>query len=519
MKLTIDNLDGNGAIDYSGTLSAAQPIAIERKLNEPSICAFALVISGTSLIAPLRNGRVIVTDNNGVVLFTGYLATEPARELAGAGTTGAIYQLSAMAVSDEVLLDRQTVPQTRAAGGETVGQLLTTLTARVDATRLAVRATAATAPVGYFMPDAGLSWSQNAGALASMARSSYVALAGAVNLAPIGNVTHTLSETAGTLQVSALQASMVKTLANDVTVCGAEEAAAYVTEIFQGDGTTMLFTLTRLPYFPTASHSKPVVDLFQGPSINPVLWDVNDGGSHISLTSAGLTFNGGNGIDGDTTVIAIDQLEVGGALVIEAGGVQFGAASTGVLCGLYEGAVNVGSCFAGFQVSQVSGATVVCPMLQGVASGITFTPVAGHLYTLRIRTYCKEVQRMLATYYGIGDSGEVSYGGSTIPSGANVVMEVQDTTFGVTDISTVLYDGSIALSPALATFAPVNSTNLVGSIANITVTEAGAVWVTSQDPGGSVFTRRLGLATQGADARIERTGVLRFYATAGPGGK
>ena len=155
-------------------------------------------------------------------------------------------------------------------------------------------------------------------------------------------------------------------------------------------------------------------------------------------------------------------------------------------------------------------------MLQGVASGVTFTPVAGHLYTLRIRTYCKEVQRMLAAYYGIGDSGEVSYGGSAIPSSANVVMEVQDTTFGATDVSTVLYDGSIALSPALATFAPVNSTNLVGSIANITVTEAGAVWVTSQDPGGSVFTRKLGLATQGADARIERTGALRFYATAVP---
>ena len=48
-------------------------------------------------------------------------------------------------------------------------------------------------------------------------------------------------------------------------------------------------------------------------------------------------------------------------------------------------------------------------------------------------------------------------------------MEVQDTTFGATDVSTVLYDGSLATAPALATFAPVNSTNLVGSIANITV--------------------------------------------------
>ena len=158
---------------------------------------------------------------------------------------------------------------------------------------------------------------------------------------------------------------------------------------------------------------------------------MNDPGSHINLTSSGLTFTGGNGIDGGTTVAAINHLEIGGALVIETGGVQFGAGA-GVLCGLYEGTVDAGSCFAGFQVQQVSGATVVSPMLQGVAAGTTFTPVAGHLYTLRIRTYCKEVQRMLAVYYGIGDNGEVSYGGGAIPSSANVVMEVQDTTFGGT---------------------------------------------------------------------------------------
>ena len=128
------------------------------------------------------------------------------------------------------------------------------------------RPTERPAQLGYFVPDAGQCWSQNAAMLASMARASYVAHSGTVTLAPIGNVTHTLSETAGTLQVAALQASMVKTIANDVTVCGAEEPAAYVTEIFQGDGTTVLFTLTRLPYFPAASHSKPLVDLFQGPT-------------------------------------------------------------------------------------------------------------------------------------------------------------------------------------------------------------------------------------------------------------
>lgn len=516
MKLTIDNLDGNGPIDYSGLLAAAQPIEIERKLNEPSTCAFGLATSVTGATIPLRNGRVIVTDNNGVVLFTGYVATEPARELTGAGTTGGIYKLALSAISDEVLLDWQSVPQTRATAGQSVGQLLSTLTARVDPTRLVLNASLATSPVGHVMPDPGQSWSQNAAMLASMARAAYKALSGTVTLTPIGNVVHTLSEAAGTLQVKALQASMAKMVANDVTVCGAEEPGAYVTEIFQGDGTTVLFDLTRLPYFPTASHSKPLVDLFQGPTISPVLWQVAESGSYITLTSAGLTCGGGNGIDGQTTVEAIDQLEVGGALVIEAGGVQLGALSAGIVCGLYAGAVNLGSCFAGFQVEQVAGATVISPLVEGVAAGISFTPVAGHLYTLRIRTYCMESQRILAAYYALGDSGEVSFGGNAVSSSAKVVFEIQDVTNGASDVSTVLYDGSVSSSPALATFAPINSTNFIGSIASITVTEAGSVWVTSQDPGGSTFTRKLGLATQGADARIERTGKLRFYATAVP---
>ncbi len=516
MRLTIDNLDGNGAIDYSAQVPAAKPIIIVRKLNQPSICNLGLLLSATGLAAPVRNGRVIVTDSKDVVLFTGYVATEPARELAGAGTTGPLYQLALSALSDEVLLDRQSVPQTRAVAGQTAAQLLSTLTARVDPTRLVLNASLATASVGHIMADPALTWSQNAAAIALASRSAYFALSGAVTFAPVGTVTHPFSETAGTLQVHSLDASMVKTLANDVTVCGAEEPAAYVTEIFLGDGTTVLFDLGELPYFPAASHSKPLMDLFQGPTINPVLWQVKDGGGHISLTSAGLTCNGGDGTDGNTTVTSIDQFEVGGALVIEAGGVQFGANAAGILCGLYSGPVDLPNCFTGFQVQQVGGATTVAPLLQGAVAGASYAPVAGHSYTLRIRTYCKEVQRILAAYYAVGDGGELSYGGSAILSNANLTLEIQDTTFGATDVSTVLYDGSAAASPSLVSFAPLNSTNLVASIASVKVTEAGAVWVTSQAPGGTTFTRKLGLATQGADARVLRNGRLAFYPTAIP---
>jgi hypothetical protein len=516
LKLTIDNLDGNGPIDYSGLIAATQPIRIVRKLNQPSLCSFGLVISGTVATIPARNGRTIVTDNNGIVLFTGYIACEPARELAGAGIAGGVYKLSLSAVSDEVLLDWQNVPQTRATAGQSVGRLLSTLTARVDPTRVAVNAALGTATVGYVMPDAGENWSQNAGNLAAMARSAYTAISGTVTLTPVGNIVHVLDESAGTLQVKALQASTVKMLANDFTVCGAEEPAAYVTEIFQGDGATVVFDLTRLPYFPSASHSKPLVDLFQGPTINATLWQVSESGSYITLSAAGLTCSGGTGVDGQTTVTAIDPLEIGGALVIEAGGVQFGALTAGIVCGLYTGPVASGNCFAGFQVSQMGGATMAFPLLNGALAGATFAPVAGHIYTLRIRIYCREVQRILAAYYAVGDSGEVSFGGNAVPSSCNVVFEIQDVTSGATDTSTVLYDGSVTSAPAQANFALLDSTHFVGSIASITIAEAGAVWVTSQDPGGGSFTRKLGSATQGADARIERNGRLRFYATSVP---
>ena len=38
MKVTIDNLDGNGALNYTPSLSGAEPLTIERKLNKPSSC-------------------------------------------------------------------------------------------------------------------------------------------------------------------------------------------------------------------------------------------------------------------------------------------------------------------------------------------------------------------------------------------------------------------------------------------------------------------------------------------------
>src|SRR5258707_2451684 len=109
MKMTIDNLDGAGAVDYSAALCADGPLKIARTLNAPSVCSGLLDVTDAPLASPVRRGRVVVTAAKGTVLFTGYIATEPEAVYAGTGVKGPVYRYAFSAVSDEWLLDKQAV--------------------------------------------------------------------------------------------------------------------------------------------------------------------------------------------------------------------------------------------------------------------------------------------------------------------------------------------------------------------------------------------------------------------------
>lgn len=516
MKLTIDNLDGNGAVDYSQSVVATEKFLIKRQLNEPSLCSFTVAPSVVNLPTPVRFGRVVVADDSGNVLFTGYVGMEPVLELIGQNSAGAAYQAFVSAVSDEVLLDQQPLPLLLAGVSESASQVLQGLSSTLDANGITFSLSETVGAVGDFLPNAGETWSANAGVLAAMARSAYRVVDGVVIMAPVGSVVHTLSEANGTLALSALEASMVKALANDVTVCGPSEPAAYVTEFFQGDGTTVLFDLTEDPYMPPSSKAKPIIDLFQEPAINTAVWYVNDSGSRVSLTSAGLTCTGGDGFDGDTTVSTMNQVEFGGSLVIEAGGVQFGPVTQGVLNGIYDGTIHIANCVAGFQISQANGSTQITGLVSGATSGSPFTVVAGHMYALRMRSYCNEMQRLEQAYNSVDNTGSHTYGGIYLFSGASIVLEVQDTTNGVASAPVMLYSGSQANMPSVANVALLNSASLQCSIGSFEISQQGPVWVMSTPPGGSTIVRRMGTTAQGADCRIERTGKLRFYSTSTP---
>ena len=521
MILTIDNLDGNGPIDYSSALCADVPLTIERVLNTPSRCTGALDVgspadpgASSTLLVPVRRGRVVVSAANGTVLFTGYLATESVPVYVGVGLAGPVYRVVFTAVSDEWLLDKQTLTLT--ADGFTVpaGSLLQTLTSRTAAGLLTTSQVQNGKPIGVFTPQPSQPWSTNAGSIAGSTYAAYRVLNGALSMNPVGSVTHSLNFDAGqgdgTLQVAALKTTMVKELANDVTLSGAIEPTAYVSELFAGDGTTTLFTLSDEPFrigMPTL-----LTESFNQSAFNTQIWNVTDPGSHLSLGGAGLVLSGGNGFDGQTTLAAIDQVEMGGSLVVEAGNVQLTSPSDGVLCGLYSGTTQRATCFAGYNVRQSNGSTVITPFVNGAEVGTTYTLLSGHTYTFRIRLHSPEMQRVLQAYYALVDGVITQFGGGLVSSPISLVFDLQDLGNASNTPATVLYDGASVNSPASCTFAAIDSVELTGSMGFCSITQTGSAWVVSTLPGGATQTRLIGVAGEGVDCKVSDTGKVTFFA-------
>ncbi len=199
--------------------------------------------------------------------------------------------------------------------------------------------------------------------------------------------------------------------------------------------------------------------------------------------------------------------------MLEAGGVQLEAGSDGVLCGLYQGAVSIANCFAGYRVRQSSGNTIVVPLVNGVETGTAFTVLAGHSYTLRVRVQCVELQRVLQTYYAMTANGLRQFGGGLISAPVALVFDLQDLGMSSSTPATVLYDGSVGSSPATCGFAGVN---LLGSMGYCRATQTGTAWVVSTPPGAAAYTRLMGVAGEGVDCKVERTGKVRFYAGRAP---
>ncbi len=515
MKITIQGQD------YTAALDGARPLTIERKLNEPSICQLWLSLpTNGSLGTPSRNQFLAVTGDDGTFYFTGYIAVSPLPEYAGLAIEGPRYRIAIQAVSDELLLDQLPMPPSTGATGETAGALMTALVTHSGSAALSTQELSLSAAVSNFVPDPGASWSKSAGQVAAQARAAYRAVNGALTVATVPGAVHTLNETDGSLNLASLAftASVKRALANDVTVCGEHEPVAYVTEYFSGDGVTTQFYLAADPFFPAASKSTTISELFNESAIDQCVWANPGGEGYLRLGAGGLVMGGGNGIDGETLLSWIDPVEMGGTLLLEAVGVSLSPGSTGVLAGFFMGLDTQSACIAGFQVAaaQGTGAVTLQPIIQGTPAGTTYAVNSANQYTLRARVHCADCERTLAIYRSFGDSGAITCGGQSNLSPGKLQLEIQEFVNGVGGTPVTLYDGAVASLPAACMVLAASSINLIGTMRAINLTNLGSGWVVSTPPSGGPYTRRLGTTAEAAECHLERTGKVVFYTGSTP---
>jgi hypothetical protein len=515
MKITIQGQD------YTAAFDAVRPLTIERKINEPSVCELWLSLpSNGSLATPARFQSVAVTGDDGTTYFTGYIAVSPLPEYSGMGLGGPRYRIAIQAVSDEILLDQLLMPHSAGMAEANAGTLLDSLVAHTGSTSLAAQTASLITPVGAFKPEPGANWSTSAGQAASMARAGYRALSGAVTLSSVQSTVHPLNETDGSLSLENLAfiASVKRGLANDVTVCGENEPVALVTEYFLGDGATTQFNLAADPYFPPASQSTVISELFNEAHINETVWGDTGGLGYLTIGPSGLAMNGGNGIDGQTLLQWIDPIEMGGTLLLEAVGVTLAPGSTGILAGFFATLMTAADCVAGLQVTaqEGTGAVTLQPIVQGTLTGATFALNPANQYTLRVRVHCPESNRVHAVYYSFGDSGLIAAGGGGLIAPGKIQIEIQEFVNGVGATPVTVYDGGLTYLPGVCYVAPMSSINLIGTMRAVNLTNLGSSWVVSTPPSGGAYTRRLGTTAEGAECHLERTGKLTFYTGSAP---
>ncbi len=327
------------------------------------------------------------------------------------------------------------------------------------------------------------------------------------SLQPDTAATHTL--TGSDVELAYTTAERAEDLATDVTVSGGDAAAEYVTELFRGDGTTATFTLAHQPFRESGS-TVLLDDSFDDPLLNTSRWTKHDPGSFLSLGAGGLRMGGGNGMDGATVLQSTSSVEMGGTLVAEATGLLLTTGSDGLLMGFYGTGVTEGSCVAGIRVHGEAGAHTLQAVVNGTESGTPYTFNDGHTYVVRVRLHCAELQRARGSYSALVGGSLQTFGGGIVPAPLHIVIEALDLGLASSTLATVLFDGALAASSPQCVFAPVNSTQLTGSIRRVTLHQTGSAWALSTAADGALTTRRSGPTGTGADYALSSTGVLTF---------
>ena len=283
--------------------------------------------------------------------------------------------------------------------------------------------------------------------------------------------------------------------------------------IFAGDGLTLKFYLSQTPFTKT---SKTLFDEeYTVSPLEPTLWSVTDPLSVISVSGGELQIAGGTGVDGATTVQFAEKVELGGALVMQHGDVMFSAASSGVVGGLYPGAVSIAGCLAGFQITPNGAQSNIQALVNGASTGAPVTTLAGHHYLLTTRLYSQEIYRRQQTFHSSVHPANSGIGGAEVTANVRIVLELHDIDPAnpATEVapSIVLYDGVIQNAPDFCTYALVNAASLHCAIAFTRLIQAVDTEVRTALPGQNYITQIVGSQMEGAECVITSSSALDFY--------
>ena len=518
MRLTIDNLDGLGPQDYTSLVAAGKtPPSIHRRLNQPTAMIVTLAPGTSGSVVPATGAHVIVARANGSVTFSGQVtAVNP--EYAGWGERGAVYCYRLTTLSDEVALDRKTLPVRGAFINRAAGDILRQLVNELLPGHFDVTQVVDLDVVPTYQSSPQKTWSAHAAELGILTRGRYFVLNGQVVFESIGTHTYALDETAATFAAGALKLVSHGSQANDVTMIGSVEPQAYVTDYFVGDGVTLRFNLSQS--FFSRTTSTILNEEWTGAALNQLNWNALDPGSAISVSQGKLQINGGTGVDGQTLLEFVEKIDTGGAAYLQHGDLSFSSNSDGVIGGLYAGTPSIAACVAGFRVTPVAGQNVLQALVNGTLTGTPLTTQAGHRYVFATRVFTSEGYRREFLFHSSDHPAGDGRGGVVSAANVRVVLEVHDidpaNPGSLVAPSLVLYDGLVSNVPDACSYALINAASMHGSIAFTRILRISDVLVRSALPGGGFRTRLTGSQIDGAECSVSTAGTLSFFAAYAP---
>ncbi len=513
MRLTIDNFDNAGVRDYTANLNADAQPRIQRKLNSPSRLTVSLVAPTPDFVVPAKGGRIVLERADGQKLFTGYVSGAPDYEYMGWGERGPMYQYSVAALSDEFLLDRKSIPArapfTHRAAGDMLKQLANDLAPGVFDTS----AVEGVETQPSYTVSQQVKWSQQAASIALRARGAYRAHDGKLYFSAVGKNMYTLDEISADFCSDGLKLSSPDTLVNDLLVLGQVEPNAYVKDYFLGDGYTLTYYLSQTPYL---TRLGVVVDEeYKGAALDAHFWTAADPGHAIAVSGGKLCVSGGTGADGATTVTFAEQIELGSALMLQHGEIQFTAASNGVIGGLYNGATDIPHCLAGFRVTPSGAQSGISTIVNGTAAGSSMVTQSGHRYALTTRISGTQTFRSKQPFHSSQHAAGNARGGTTLAGDVHVTLEVHDidtnNAGSLIAASTVLYDGVITNAPPYCTYVLVNGANMQCTISFTRVMQGPAVEVASTLPGQLIQMKLVGALAEGAQCQYSSSPAVKFF--------